>query len=124
MFITSRESAINVSMRVRVYFGVLSISQPEARAAQPESPGFLGFYGGFLEFTKTGLAVFVYRQRRYLLIPLYAVVSRSEARAAQPESPGFLGFYGGFLEFTKTGLAVFVYRQRRYLLIPLYAVVS
>src|SRR6266404_2692881 len=46
--------------RVRVYFGVLSISQPVPRASQHESPGFSGFYGVFLDFTKSGVAVHLY----------------------------------------------------------------
>src|ERR1039457_566594 len=46
------------SLRTRSsYFGVLSISQPELRASPRESPGFFGFYRGFLDFTKSGLAV-------------------------------------------------------------------
>src|SRR5208283_55687 len=50
----------SVSLRVRVYFRVLSISQPEARASPRESPGFVGFYAVFLDFTKCGLALIVY----------------------------------------------------------------
>src|SRR5271168_3629481 len=46
-----------ISLRVRVYFGVLSISQREARASPRESPGFVGFYGVFLDFRKAGVAV-------------------------------------------------------------------
>src|ERR1700722_5681268 len=45
----------NVFLRVRVYFGVLSISQPEARASPRESHGFTGFYGVLLELRKIGL---------------------------------------------------------------------
>src|SRR5208282_2225838 len=50
----------SVSLRVRVYFRVLSISQPEARGSPRESPGFVGFYGVFLDFRRFGLAVNVY----------------------------------------------------------------
>src|ERR1700674_1081007 len=56
--------------RVRVYFGVLSISQPVPRASQHESPGFFGFYGVFLDFTKSGVAVYLCRLWPQLGIPL------------------------------------------------------
>ena len=108
MFITSRESAITVSLlptsqpgllfpvplrklrepsprsnRDRVYFGVLSISQPEARASPREFPGFVGFYGVFLELTKSGLAVEVYILciRRQVLLQAVAIMQ------IDPQSP-------------------------------------
>src|SRR5206468_6454871 len=82
MFITSRESAILFSpstefalstamfpgnaeeigrtsssiKRVRVNFGVLSISQPEGGACQRKSPGFVGFCGCFLELRRRAVA--------------------------------------------------------------------
>jgi hypothetical protein len=43
-----------------VYFRVLSISQPEAKASPREAHGFVGFYGVFLDFTKHGLAAYLY----------------------------------------------------------------
>jgi hypothetical protein len=43
-----------------VYFGVLSISQPEVRACPPEFHGFVGFYRVFLEFAKNGVASDLY----------------------------------------------------------------
>src|SRR5271157_2637214 len=50
----------NVSLRVRVLFRVLSISQRGERASPPECPGFVGFYRLFLDFTKFGFATEVY----------------------------------------------------------------
>jgi hypothetical protein len=55
--------------------GVLSISQPEARASQRECPGFVGFYGVFLEIRKPGLAALVYRLSMGDCIPLQVVAS-------------------------------------------------
>src|SRR6266849_6570305 len=46
--------------RVRVYFGVLSITQPEATASKRELPCFVGFHGVFLDFTKKRSAIDVY----------------------------------------------------------------
>ena len=86
MFITSRESAITVSRfplplsalpfhvgnaeeiwenqvldeRVRVYFGVPSISQRVARGSQREFPGFAGFCGVLLEFAESGITIHDY----------------------------------------------------------------
>jgi hypothetical protein len=42
--------------RVRVNFGVLSISQPEEGACQRESSGFVGFYGCFVDLGKSTVA--------------------------------------------------------------------
>src|SRR5208282_3547762 len=50
------------SKRVRVSFGVLSISQPVPRGSQGECPGFIGFYGCFLELGKAGVAANAYIQ--------------------------------------------------------------
>jgi hypothetical protein len=58
-----------------VYFGVLSISQPVVRASPRESPGFVGFYGVFLDFRKSGFAATVYLLNREVYIPLEVVVS-------------------------------------------------
>jgi hypothetical protein len=58
-----------------VYFGVLSISQPVARASRRESPGFVGFYGVFMEIRKTGVAARVYRLSMGDCIPLQVVAS-------------------------------------------------
>src|ERR1019366_3629546 len=69
MFITSRESAIHVSLRVRAYFGVLSISQTEARASPRQLPGFVGIYGVFLDSTKSGLAENLCRLYLFKLLP-------------------------------------------------------
>src|SRR5271157_3487766 len=99
MFITSRESAITFSFsrnsqlclflpgplrksgepsprskRVRVYFGVLSISQPEARASPRLFPGFVGFYGVFLDSAKSGLAVDLYKLCYVIYLPQQVVV--------------------------------------------------
>src|SRR5208337_1390816 len=99
MFITSRESAITFSFsrnsqlclflpgplrksgepsprskRVRVYFGVLSISQREERASPRISPGFVGFYGVFLDSAKSGLAVDLCRLYVSIGIPQQVVV--------------------------------------------------
>jgi hypothetical protein len=43
-----------------VYFGVLSISQRGDRASPWVSPGFAGFYRGFLDFDKNGVAGGIY----------------------------------------------------------------
>jgi hypothetical protein len=45
---------------VRVSFGVLSISQPGEGASQRELPGFVGFYGVFLELRQNGVALEIY----------------------------------------------------------------
>jgi hypothetical protein len=67
-----------------VYFGVLSISQPEARASRRESPGFVGFYGVFLDFEKIGVAVFVKMLRFSFSITLQVVASE-QLGAQSPE---------------------------------------
>jgi hypothetical protein len=46
--------------RLRVNFGVLSISQPEERASQRESPVFIGFYRCFLEVCQNGVEACAY----------------------------------------------------------------
>jgi hypothetical protein len=51
------ESSLQILSR---YFGVLSISQPEARASEGEYRGFIGFYGFFVESAKSGVADDVY----------------------------------------------------------------
>src|SRR6202795_62758 len=54
--VASRKHSDPQQKRVRVSFGVLSISQREARASQRESPRFVGFYGVFLELRKSVVA--------------------------------------------------------------------